>query len=390
MLLWLLAATTAGAKSDGEVTGGTPPEGPWIVSTSPAPGTEARRDPIITITFASMENPVDLLSIRWFIGTNLVGGIIEQPIEGGVEIRYWIANDLPLGSTQAVTVIFRGQHPASPTITNAWTFYVGPLKGRNRSLFVEAEDFNYSDDGVTGGLYANLGDPECSLMNKGGIPGIDYFQTSGHDPNAVPAYRPNTDVEAAKPATNLLSRADRTITCNYIVGWNDVGEWQNYTRAFTEFSTRYNVYARVSSGGAAEAIEFAQITSDPTQSNQTKRVVGEFRSPPTGNWDVFHHLSLQDTCGRPLSLLLAGTNTFRLTALPGNFDIDYFVFVQADYPFLPDGLTFTGNGSRLWWSSGDLQAAPSIAGPWTNYIGAVSPLTIDARNGTLFFRTVCF
>jgi len=238
----------------------------------------------------------------------------------------------------------------------------------------------------------NFGDPDCSLTNKAGIPGIDYFQTSGHDPNAVPSYRPATDVETAKPGLDGWQRAERTITCSYIVGWNDPGEWQNYTRNFGPVSRRYNVYARVSSGGAAEAIEFAQINSDPSQSNQTKQVVGEFRSPPTGNWDIFHHVPLRDGCGRITSLRLSGTNTFRLTALPGNFDINYFVFVEVDgAEVFPEPLSITRNSDtlRLSWTWGTLQAAPSILGPWTNYTGAVSSLTIPGPSGMAFFRTVC-
>jgi hypothetical protein len=393
ILLCLFATVTARSES---VSSTIPPEGPWLTSVDPAPNSESMRDPVITVTFNPVENPVDVSSVQLFLGTNLLGGgFIITPVEGGIRIRYPITTDLPLGSTQAMTVVFRGQHPASVTVTSTWAFYVGPLKGRSRSLFVEAEDFNYSNDGVTGGLHANFGDPDCSLTNKAGISGIDYFQTSGHDANAVPSYRLATDVEAAKPGTDGLLRAGRTITCSYIVGWNDPGEWQNYTRIFTN-NIRFNVYARLSSGGAAEAVEFALITSDPTQPNQTKQVVGEFRSSATGNWDTFHHVPLRDGCGRLISLRLSGTNTFRLAALPGNFDINYFVFVEADVEadwrdMPPEGMSITRNSNnlRLSWIWGSLQSAPSTLGPWTNHIGATSPLVITAPTGTMFFRTVC-
>ena len=351
------------------------------------------RDPLIAVRISDVEDRVDVASVQLFLGTNVVGGSV-RPFEGGVDVQYSVGIDLPLGSTQAVTIVFRGQHPASFMVTNTWHFRVGPLKGRGRSLFVEAEDFNYSNDGVTGGLYANFGDPDCSLTNKAGIPGIDYFQTSGHDASAVPAYRFNTDVESAKPGADGLQRAERTITCSYIVGWNDPGEWQNYTRIFTN-NTRFNVFARVSSGGAPEAIEFARINSDPSQSNQTKQVIGEFRSPPTGNWDTFHHVPLRNPCGEMMSVRPFGTNTFRLTALPGNFDINYFVFVESDVenpePLPSEGLSVARYSSnlRLSWLWGNLQAAPSITGPWTNYIGAVSPLTIPGPSERVFFRTVC-
>jgi len=91
-------------------------------------------------------------------------------------------------------------------------------------------------------------------------------------------------------------------------------------------------------------------------------------------------------------LRLSGTNTFRLTALPGNFDINYFVFVEVDgAEVFPEPLSITRNSDtlRLSWTWGTLQAAPSILGPWTNYTGAVSSLTIPGPSGMAFFRTVC-
>jgi hypothetical protein len=144
-------------------------------------------------------------------------------------------------------------------------------------------------------------------------------------PNAVPSYRPATDVEAAKPGLDGLQRAERTITCSYIVGWNDPGRMAELHSRLHKQHSLQRLCAHLFRRGRTEAIEFAHITSDAGQSNQTKQVVGEFRSPPTGNWDIFHHVPLTDPCGRIMSLRLFGTNTFRLTACPGNFDINYFI-----------------------------------------------------------------
>ena len=94
-------------------------------------------------------------------------------------------------------------------------------------------------------------------------------------------------------------------------------------------------YCRLSSGGQPEAVEFAKITSDPTLPGQTKEVIGEFRSPPTGSWDVFHTVPLRNAANELVSIRLTGTNTFRVSHLPGNFDINYFAFVEADVPFIP-------------------------------------------------------
>ena len=232
------------------------------------------------------------------------------------------------------SVVFTDNDAVPVTQTNTWTFTVGPFKGGGKTLFVEAEDFNYSIDGVTGGLHVNFGDPDCPLLNSNAVRQVDYAQGNGNDPGAVPAYRAQTDVEMAKPGTDGFVRGDHSITCSYIVGWNDPGDWQNYTRIFTN-SVRYNVYARLASGGAAEAVEFARVTSDPTLPDQTKDVIGEFRSPATGNWDIFHTVPLRNSANELISLRISGTNTFRITHLPGNFDINYFAFVEADVSFVP-------------------------------------------------------
>ena len=223
--------------------------------------------------------------------------------------------------------------PILGAVTNIWTFTVGPIKSGN-TLFIEAEDFNYSNDGIAGGLYPRFADTNCSLVGKDAILGVDSFEVNdGNDSNAIPAYRTPTGVEAAKPDTNGLIRGDRTVNCNYIVGWNDVGDWYNYTRDFGP-PARYNVYARLSSGSNAENAELARINGGTTTTNQTKEVLGTFSSPPTGNWDIYHYVPLRDTAGNLVSVLLSGLNTFRFTVLPGSLDFDYLALVKADPPIL--------------------------------------------------------
>ncbi len=313
---------------------------PIVVSTTPAGGSQSLRDPLIKVVISDRDTAVVPGSIRLFLGTNELTPIVINDTAEGAEAQFQVTSFLTEGQTINASVVFRDNDAVPVTFTNSWSFSVGPFKGSGKTLFVEAEDFNYSDDNVVGGLHANFGDPDCSLTNKSGIRQVDYAQGNGNDPGAVPAYRAPTDVEVAKPGTDGFARADRTITCSYIVGWNDPGDWQNYTRVFTN-NTRWNVYARLSSGGAAEAVDFSRVTSDPTQPNQTTESIGEFRSPATGNWDVFHTVPLRNSAGELLSLRLSGTNTFRLSHLPGNFDINYFAFVEADVTFVPARLLST-------------------------------------------------
>jgi len=307
---------------------------PAVVTALPANNSQSIRDPLIKVTISDQDTAVVPGSIRLFLGTNELTPVVVTDTPTGAEAQFQVTSNLVEGAVINASVVFTDNDASPFTQTNAWSFTVGPFKGRGKTLFVEAEDFNYSIDGVTGGLHINFGDPDCSLLGSNGVRQVDYAQGNGNDGGAVPAYRAPTDVEAAKPGTDGYVRADRTITCSYIVGWNDPGDWQNYTRVFTN-NVRYNIYARLSSGGAAEAVEFARITSDPTLPDQTKELVGEFRSPATGNWDVFHTVPLRNSANELVSMRLSGTNTFRLSHLPGNFDINYFAFVESDVPFVP-------------------------------------------------------
>lgn len=196
------------------------------------------------------------------------------------------------------------------------------------TLFIEAEDFNYSDDGATGGLFTDFGAGDCLLLGKGAVLDVDYHEVNnGNDQNV---YRGPTGVEAGKQGTDGLLRGGKTISCSYIVGWNDAGDWYNYTRTFPGDAgavTSYKVYARLSSGGAAESAELSLVTSDPSQLEQGKFILGAFNAPATGNWDVFHTVPLRNPDGSDVTVKLKGQTTLRFTTLPGAFDFNYLAFV---------------------------------------------------------------
>jgi len=255
----------------------------------------------------------------------------------GAEGEVRITNSPSFGPHTA-TAIFSDNSAVPKFFTNTVTFTVSPLKSGTNTLFIEAEDFNYTDDGVTGGLHANFGDPDCPTQNKDGILGVDYFELNDvNDGGAVPAYRPATGVEAAKPGTDGFARGDRTITCTYIIGWTDNGDWYNYTRDFGA-RRRYNVYGRLASGGGNESGRLERVTSDPALPGQTVELLGQFNSPPTGNWDTFHWVPMRDAQGNLANLRLEGLQTLRYTKQPVDSDINYLAFVAADIPFVAASL----------------------------------------------------
>jgi hypothetical protein len=291
----------------------------------------------ISITDENRDTQVIPSSIKLFFDGVEVAPPVGTPITitdtaGGAEAEVRITNSPAFGPHTATGVFCDNSSP-SVCFTQTVTFTVSPLKSGTNTLFIEAEDFNYTDDGVTGGLHANFGDPSCPTQNKDGILNVDYFEVNdANDGGAVPAYRPATGVEAAKPGTDGFARGDQTITCTYIIGWTDNGDWYNYTRDFGA-GARYNVYARMASGGGAEGARLDRITSDPAQPNQTIEPLGQFNSPPTGNWDTFHFVPLRGPAGELVNIRLTGEQTLRYTKMPVDSDINYLAFVRADVQF---------------------------------------------------------
>jgi hypothetical protein len=195
---------------------------------------------------------------------------------------------------------------------------------------------------VHAGLFADFGS-ELTLQNKGYTPMIDAFDaTPGLDGDSgfdfMGPYRPMTDVEASKG--NLVGggdqdrspRAGREIIVDWVIGWSNPGEWCNYTRTFPEGD--YNVFIRWGSGDVSAPMnaELSEVTSDPTQPNQTTQSLGAFNNPtPTGGWDGFFISSpLQDDSGQPVIVHLGGKKTLRVTLGQGSFlDWNYLLFVKA-------------------------------------------------------------
>ncbi|MBI2948637.1 MAG: hypothetical protein HYY23_13420 [Verrucomicrobia bacterium] len=279
------------------------------------------------------------------------------------------------------------------------TFVVG-------TLFIEAEDFNYGhgkyikDKAIgmsgkyPGGAYKDLGDGVDGTAGDGSDLGIDYFEVAKSSAQAI--YRPGTGVEAGKPGDTAappaasLDRGTFSVEVNHVVGWNDAGDWYNYTRTFPTPAKDYDVYAHLASGGADEAAELAEITGGATTATQTKVKLGTFKAKATGNWDVWHIVQLKDDEGNPLKVNLGGERTLRFTVLPGALDVDYLAFVPAAAP-PPVQAKFSrirrdaGNIILEWTGSGTLQGADDVTGPWAD-VGGTSPKTVALSGTRKFYR----
>lgn len=216
------------------------------------------------------------------------------------------------------------------------------------TMFIEAEDANF-DNGhwltntpigmngpYDGGSYAGRGSAADAE--------IDWSATG---PNGQ-TYRPATGLSAGKNNAHPegVRRGTFDVKNNWVVGWNNSGNWYNYTRNFPTPAADYNVVGRLSSGGSPIDIELDQVTSDPTQGNQTVTPLGSFtpgRATP-GGWDSMEYFPLTDTNGNPAIVHIGGTNTIRISIQPSsNEDEDYLMFIPVSKDLF-SGATATFGG----------------------------------------------
>ena len=188
--------------------------------------------------------------------------------------------------------------------------------------YIEAEDFNYDggsyktfEEVGTGGSYEGLG----------AVSGID-FNNSG---NASANYRVIPDNHPGMADSSWdAGRNGFDMTVDFKMGWNDDGDWYNYTRDFAAGS--YAVFGRFSSGGAAINNELSLVTSDAAAADQTVESLGTFTGPATGGWNTMAFFPLNNEDGELATVTLDGTSTVRLTKVGGNMDVNYLAFVPIE------------------------------------------------------------
>ena len=292
-------------------------------------------------------------------------------------------------------------------------------------LFIETEDFNFelgkwdttNGIGMTGaypgGTYQDLGDGlDETEVDSGTSYGVDYFESNNANSQAI--YRPDTGVEGGKlngPAGHFRGSFD--VETNHTVGWNDGGDWANYTRDFPEPAQNYNIYGHLSSGGEPIDVSLSRVTSTTNTSVQETEVIGHFRpGRATAGWDVLEIFPLTDDAGDAAVASLGGQTTLRYTSNGGHNDNDYIVFVPAGaapeppvvvlpvIPGLPPivlppipgqggpgsitGITRAADGSISIEFTGGLQSSDTVDGTYAPVAGS-SPFAVTADGGAKFY-----
>jgi hypothetical protein len=360
------------------------------------PMMEVPLDATVQVTLVDGSTQLDPASVQMTINAASVTPVVNKT--GNTTTVQFNPGGLDRASRYVVGLSYADNSNPPVTRTAQWLFWT-TFEGifTSDTFFIETEDFNYeggkfiaeaNSPTYSGGAYANL----VPLL------GVDYNEVLGGDDaaNAGTQYRniPTENIRVGMATIGDNQRGpDRVLTTDYKVGWNDNGDWYNFTRDFP--AGAYNVFGRLSSGTAninSIHAQLLEVTSDPAQPDQTTQLLGTFRWRKSGGWNTFITVPLLDQSGNIATVNLDGQTTVRLAIQPGNLDSNYLAFVPTESDPDPANPVFSsfqlqgGNIILEWTGGGALQRASSILGPWEPVSNAATPASIPVTGPTSFFR----
>jgi hypothetical protein len=193
----------------------------------------------------------------------------------------------------------------------------------NPLLLWEAEDYDYG-----GGLTFDPGNTTGQYANQVGTVDVDYHDTT--TAAGTHAYRPG-DAAATEPNGDGPPRLAYIGTgfTDYDIGWDDNGDWLNYTRTIP--AGQFNVVARAANGsGGNGGIALAQVTNGIGTTVQGTASLGTFTVPATGNWQAYTWVPLRDAGGNLVKLTGEGVQqTLRATS-SGNNNANFYILIPAN------------------------------------------------------------
>jgi hypothetical protein len=366
-----------------------------------------RNEVVLDWTLADGASQVVVNTVRLAIdGVDVSSKVVATKTTTGATVRFDDTGTLYAAGDHTWQLSFRDNSTPPQTVTASGTFVVNPYP--TEGIFViEAEDFNYSNDNVTGGKtnpMKGVADMDVDVMpylggaydGLGAVKGVDY---NNNDGNESDLYRteldPNGENEVNITPSNGRFGNDRGVyqtTINYRIGWVGDGEWQNYTRTFP--TGDFQVWAALSYDGRADGQlrgSLDLVTSNPAAPDQSVTRLGSFNAPGSGGWGRNELVQMKNSDGSVAVVSLGGVQTVRFNL--GSGDFDYLVFVPVGAP--PSALTIDsvalqgGNIVITWDETGaTLQSADAVTGPWNNVAGATSPYSIPASGTQKYFRLV--
>lgn len=188
--------------------------------------------------------------------------------------------------------------------TNRFVFDTFSYSG---AVGVEAEDYNYSADGFTGGAYMD-NPPVNGYQDLYGLPDVDYH-TAGQGQSL---YRAADLIVTDDTTDQLRPPWVAAGLLDYHVMDLQPGDWLNYTRTFP--AGNYNVYLRYAALND-QVLQLDRVTGSASQPNQSLELLGSINAIRTGNENSYRYAPMTDALGTPIVLNLSGQQTLRLTGV---------------------------------------------------------------------------
>jgi hypothetical protein len=187
----------------------------------------------------------------------------------------------------------------------------------------EAEDYDYDSGKFVDNPQLN------GYRNLVAVDGVDAHNGAGGNQD----YRPH-DTTGGGLATESCGDKPRLQYKNsgqtdYDVGWNNNGNWANYTRHFPRGT--YNVYIRGANPNGA-GTDSAEVSGP---------VSGRFGVPNTGGWQTFTWVALKDIDGNLVEFTPDGTaQTLTISTMGGNYNANcYMLLPPITNPTTPPDAT---------------------------------------------------
>jgi hypothetical protein len=380
---------------------------PYVQSATPGAGQRAMEaHPPISIQIADAGSGISASGLQLFLnGSNITAyATLTQTNMGlnynGITVSYDYGNALRPFSVNTLQLILADTNTPATTRTNTWSFTApAVVQFPADTKFVESEDYNYNSGQFISDATDGMSGPYAGWAYYGftGTPEVDFHIVSFAAGADASGYRNNdfasgVGIQGGEPGSQLndLQRSTFSVTADSMIGFNNNGEWYNYTRVFPD--AIYGVYCRLASGSGTIGLALDQVTSDSTVANQVSTRLGVFARPATTSFYDFATLPCTNSGGAPVFLHLSGTNTFRLTVVNQFETFNYLAFIPMTPPTL--SLTRSGGNATLSWSNGPVwfklqSRSDLVSGTWTNVVnGSNSPVTVPITGTNQFFRVV--
>ncbi len=312
---------------------------PTISGISPPDGSNfvANTTPVSFTVLDSVNTPANNISLT-LNGVTYVNGV-GAVVSGGNQTRLFT-----LTNTLAPDTFYQGTLVATNSVglVTSQGYSIDTFT-TNDCFTVESEDWNFGG----GEFYeANCPTPPCGPYNNvvngyylifpQGVEGTDFHDSRSGANVGDEIYRqeaPRNDTTSDGPRAKYASNP---YPGEVVVTDRQAGDWMNYTHVYPE--GYFTAYMRMAQYVLPQSlITLEQVTSDPTQPNQTTEVLGSFLGLQTG-YDVNRNVPLTDAFGNPLVLYFSGgTNTLRINnqivnANETDLFQNYFVFAPAATP----------------------------------------------------------